>query len=271
MIWSWRGPICVCWVPDDVEVDVVDAGGVPAKWFVPPGADEAHTIIYIHGGGFVIGNVEGAYESMIARLALHTGMRVLAPDYRLAPEHPYPAALEDTLTAYRWLLEQGVDPDSITLSGESAGGNLVLAVMLSLREAGEALPGSAALMAPWVDLTLSGVTHELIGDADRVLWTEGLRSSAGCYAGEESLENPMISPLFADLSGLPPTLIVVGTNEILLADSTRLARRARLDGVRGTLDVWEGMPHAWPLIAADIPESRWVFEDIGAFIASVDG
>lgn len=250
-------------VPEGVSIEPVAACGVPAAWFAPPDAPETPVLYYAHGGGYIIGGLDGAYRSFIARLALTTSLRVLAVDYRLAPEHPYPAAIEDSTAAYRWLAAQ-LPPEQIVIAGDSAGGNLAVATLLALREAGDALP-AAALFSPWLDLTGSGATVETLAAADPLLDAAGLASAAGCYAGDVPLDDPMISPLFADLAGLPPVLVEVGTQEILLSDATRFTRAARLAGGDVTLNVWEGQVHVWPLLSVNLPEGEAVFTEVGAF------
>lgn len=255
-------------VPPEVVIEPVETGletAIPAVWFIPPDAPETPVIVYIHGGAYVAGGMDDAYRSHMARLALETGLRVLAVDYRLAPEHPYPAALEDSLAVFRWLAES-VPADQIAIVGDSAGGNLALITLLALRDTGEPLPGAAVLLSPWVNLTGSGLTQITLAEFDPVLTPEGLLSSARCYAGDLPLDDPRISPLFADLAGLPPLLILAGTYEILLADSIWLAHRARAAGVPVTLEVWAGQVHVWPLMSALTPESAAAYAAVGAFV-----
>ncbi|MBN1285305.1 MAG: alpha/beta hydrolase [Anaerolineae bacterium] len=248
----------------DVAIEAVDAGGVPAEWFTPPDAGTG-VILYTHGGGYVVGTV-ASYRAMLSRLAKIGGLRVLAIEYRLAPEFPFPAAVEDSTAAYRWLLAQSAAPERIVLAGDSAGGGLAAATLLALREAGDPLPAAAVLFSPFADLTGAGTTLTTLAGADPILaWEDSLEEAAAAYAGDTDPHDPLISPVYADLHGLPPLLILVGSNEILLSDSTRLARRARLAGVDVTLDVWEGMVHVWPLFGVTLPESWAALEAASAF------
>lgn len=250
--------------PDAVTIEDFEIEGIPTRWFTPPNAQAERVLYYLHGGGYIAGSIEGVYESHIARLALHTGLRVLAIDYRLAPENPYPAALEDSLTAYRWLRDQG--EENIIISGDSAGGNLAMSTLVALRDAGDPLPDATVLFSPWVDLANTGTSHMLVAEADPILTTDGLTSAATCYATDIPLDDPRLSPLYADLSGLPPMLIQVGTYEILLSDSTRLAQAARAAGIDVQLSVWEGQVHDWMVFNDTMPESQAAYEVVRAFV-----
>ncbi len=186
-------------------------------------------------------------------------------DYRLAPEHPFPAALEDALTAYRWLLAEGVSPARMAIAGDSAGGGLTLATAVSLREGGDPLPAALALISPWSDLTFSGDTIHTLADVDPVLKVDG-KPLVDYYTAQHNPAAPLISPLFADLHGLPPLFIQVGSDEILLNDSTRLAEKARLAGVDVTLEVWKGMWHVFQVFAPYVPEAQKAIEQMAAYI-----
>jgi acetyl esterase/lipase len=245
--------------------EAVDAGGVPAEWIRGPGAGEAATIYYLHGGGYTIGSI-GSHRGLISRLSKASGARALAIDYRLAPEHPFPAGLEDAVRAYRWLLAQGADPSTIVIAGDSAGGGLTLATLLSLRDAGDPLPAAAVLLSPWTDLDASGESTQTRAALDPMIPVDPLKRMAHLYAGDRPLTDPLVSPLYAGLHGLPPMLIHVGDHEVLLDDSTRLAERAKAAGVDATLEVWDEMIHVWQFFAPLLPEATQAIERIGGFI-----
>jgi len=230
-------------LPKGMQYQPVDANGVPAGWFIPGQAADG-VILYLHGGAYALGSVN-AHREFLARLTKAIGKRILAIDYRLAPEHPYPAALEDAVTAYRWLLEQGTAPVQIIIAGDSAGGGLTLAVLLALRDDGQPLPAGAVCISPWTDLALAGDSMQEKADVELVLDRDSLAMFAALYAGDEPLTNPLISPLYADLTGLPPLLIQVGSDEILLDDSLRFAQKAEAASVEVKLTVWEGMFHVF--------------------------
>ena len=251
--------------PDDVRQGPTTIGGVSAIEVTAPGADGDAVILYFHGGVYVIGSAATSVP-LVAELARRTGARVITLDYRLAPEHPYPAAVDDAQDAYRALLEQGVDPGQIALAGESAGGGLVVATLLALRDAGTALPSCAFLMSPYADLTLSGDSVADREAVDRTLTPEGLRLRIPDYVAGADASDPLISPVFADLTGLPPLLIQVGSNEILLSDALRLAERAAMADVTVTLDVTDGVPHVFQAFAAMLDEADAALVRAAAFL-----
>lgn len=238
-----------------VTIEVVGVGGVPAELTTPDGAVGESVILYFHGGAFVIGSPR-PFRNQSARLSLAAGCQVLTVDYRLAPEHPFPAALDDAVTSYRWLLKQGWDPAQIVLAGDSAGGNLALTTLLRLRDGGDSLPAAGLLISPWVDLTCSAPSMETNADPRQFAQREGLLEDAALYLQGADPCQPLASPLFADLTGLPPLLIQVGSTETLLDDARRLAERATSAGVDVTLEVWQGMPHEWHLLSALLPPER---------------
>jgi epsilon-lactone hydrolase len=252
-------------VDKSVRVEAFDLDGIPAEWLVPDGADSGRTLIYFHGGGYMMGSIN-SHRHLVGDLAKAAGMRALAIDYRLAPEHPFPAGLDDAVKTYRWVLEQGVEATQLVVAGDSAGGGLTLATLLSLRDAGDPLPAAAVLMSPWTDLTGSGESMRTKDDEDPILRAETLPRSASRYAGGEEISRPLISPLFADLTGLPPLQVLVGTAEILLDDSLRLAERAVAAGVDVDLDVWDDMLHIWPYYAQWIPEGRDAISRMATFM-----
>lgn len=251
--------------PDDVVREPVDAGGIPAEWVSAPGADPNSVVYYLHGGGYTIGSIT-SHREMVSRISRASGARALLIDYRLAPEHPFPAGLEDALTAYRWLLAQGVDPARITIGGDSAGGGLTLATLLTLRDAGDPLPGAAVLISPFTDVEGTGESARTRAEADPMIKLEALQAVRDAYIPGGDPKDPLVSPYLADLTGLPPMLVLVGDAEVLLDDSTRLAKKAKADGVDVTLEVWDEMIHAWPFFAAVLPEGQQAIDRLGAFI-----
>ncbi len=252
-------------IPRDVTVEKFVLGGLPAAWIRPTSAKSERVLLHLHGGGYVTGSID-SHLMMCVPLAQTLKTNLLLPEYRLAPEHPFPAALGDALKTYRWLLEQGCQPKNIVLSGDSAGGGLSLATILALREAGEPLPAAVICLSPWADLTNSRQSHITKAEVEPVLTTASLHEWAACYSGDANLKNPLLSPVYANFHNFPPLLIQVGSDEILLNDSLALAEKARADGVDITLRVWGGLWHAWPALGSLIPESRHAFEEMGEFI-----
>ena len=235
-------------VPDDVLVTEVTAGGVPAHWLEAPGTQTDRVLIFLHGGGFEFGSVRSDGE-LAARLGRASGMRVLFPEYRLAPEHHFPAAIDDVVAAWRWLRnDQRLPARSIAVAGDSAGGGLAVALLVALRDAGDALPAAAVLMSPTVDLTSSGASMSERVDQDPISTPAMLRQFASDYLAGADPRTPLASPLFASLAGLPPLLVLVGTADLLLSDSERLAAAADPAGVDVTLEIGEGLPHVYPLM-----------------------
>jgi acetyl esterase/lipase len=246
-----------------VEVEAVFAP-VPGLWITTP-AGCSRSILYFHGGGYALGSSR-AHAEMTSWLARAAQARVFVLDYRRAPEYRFPAALEDALLAYRWMLNSGADPRTIALGGDSAGGGLTLALLTTLRDRGEPLPSSAICISPWVDLEMTGDSILSRAALDPLLTREGLRQFAHWYLGGQDARNPLASPLYADLRDLPPLLIQVGTSEILRDDAVRLAERARAAGVRVTLTQYEDMPHVWHVFASFLPEAREAGREIGEFV-----
>lgn len=252
-------------VPDDVLVTDVTAGGVPAHWLAAPGTASDRVLIFLHGGGFEFGSVRSDGE-LAARLGRAGGMRVLFPEYRLAPEHHFPAAIDDVIAAYRWLrADQGLSASSIAVAGDSAGGGLAVGLLVALRDAGETLPAAAALMSPTVDLTSSGASMSERVDQDPISTPAMLRQFAADYLAGADPRTPLASPLFASLAGLPPLLVLVGTSDLLLSDSERLAAAADRAGVDVTLEIGQGLPHVYPLMLGT-PEAAEATEQIGKFL-----
>ncbi len=257
-------------LPTDVRAEPVDAGGVAAEWTATPGADPRRVILFLHGGGYVSGSIR-SHRHMIAQAGRDAGARTLALDYRLAPEHPFPAALEDALTGYRWLLAQGFAPDNIAVAGESAGGGLAVATLVTLRESGTPLPSSVWLSSPWVDLENGGATMATKADVDPLISKPYLAELAAMYLGGADPRSPLASPLHANLRGLPPMLIQVGSAETLLDDAVRLAAAAGSVEVRVTLQVWPDMIHAWHLFFPQLTPGRRALAEVGTFLRATLG
>jgi acetyl esterase/lipase len=252
-------------VPDGVRSEKLDAGGVPAEWIEMPGAQRGRSLLYLHGGGYVLGSID-THRSLIARIAAAAKARCLAIDYRLAPEHPFPAAVEDATRAYRWLLAQGQEPSRLAIAGDSAGGGLTLATLLALRDARTPLPAAAVCLSPWTDLEGTGASATDPSIGDPMITADGLRATGRDYIGKGDPKNPLAAPLHGDYRGLPPLLIQVGTREILLDDSTRVAAKAKAAGVDVTLERGEGLIHVWHFFGADVPESIAAIARIGEFL-----
>jgi monoterpene epsilon-lactone hydrolase len=252
-------------VPDDVLVRDVNAGGVPAHWLDAPGVDTDRVLLFLHGGGYELGSLRSDGE-LAARLGRASGMRVLFPEYRLAPEHPFPAAIDDVLAAWRWLrTDQNLSAGSLAVAGDSAGGGLTVALLVATRDTAEALPAAAVLMSPTVDLTSSGASMTERVDQDPISTPALLASFASDYLAGADPKTPLASPLFASLAGLPPLLVQVGTADLLLSDSERLAAAATAAGVDVTLEVGEGLPHVYQLLRGT-PEAAEATERIGKFL-----
>ena len=251
-------------VADDVRLEEVDVDGVPGEWSIVPGSDAARVLMFFHGGGYCSGSIV-SHRRMVTEAG--RAARTLAVRYRLAPEHPYPAAHEDAMTAWRFLRGQGIAARDIVVGGDSAGGNLTLTLINRLRAAGEEQPACAWLASPWTDLTMSGASLETKATIDPLIHKAYLEELADCYAPAPiDRKDPLISPLFADLTGFPPVLIQVGSAETLLDDSVRLARAAGLADVNVTLQIWPHMIHAWPMWNAKLAEGLRALEQVGEFV-----
>ena len=250
--------------PAGVTCTPVEAGGVSAEWSVADGADQGKVILYVHGGGYVMGSA-GSHRDMTGRLSQAAGARVLSLNYRLAPEHPFPAPVDDTVAAYRWLLGQGIQASNIAIAGDSAGGGLALAALIAIRDAGEPMPVAGIGISPWVDMEGTGESMTTRAAVDPVVQKEGLLDMAKLYLGGADPKDPLAAPLHANLAGLPPLLIQVGDAETLLDDATRITERAQKADVDVTLKVWDEMPHVWHLFAPILPEGQQAIEEIGTF------
>jgi acetyl esterase/lipase len=261
---SWEALFRTRTQPADVER--VKAGGVDAAWIAAPGVRRDRVLVYVHGGGYAMGSVN-SHRDLIARLSAAADCRALGLDYRLAPEHPFPAALEDATAAYGWLLDQGIAPHRIALAGDSSGGGLTAATLVALRDAGRPLPAAAVLLSPWVDFEATGESYESRKRFDPMVRRHLIQMQARTYlAGKGDLRNPLAAPLHADLSGLPPLLIQVGDHETLLDDSRAFAEKARAASVDVTLEIWDEMIHVFQLFADELEEARRAIHRIGAFL-----
>ncbi len=252
-------------VPEDARLEPVAIDGVPAEWSTTPNADVSRAVLYLHGGGYMAGSVI-SHRHVAVEIGRAAGTRSLALGYRLAPEHPYPAQLEDALAAFHYLRDRGIAPGSIAVGGDSAGAHLTLALMLALRARGEPLPCCGWLVSPWTDLTASGATMATKADVDPMIQKPYLLELARAFAGGRDLADPLISPQFADLTGLPPLLIQAGSEETLLDDAVTLAGRAGAAGVAVTLEVWPEMIHAFPMFFPRVAASRRATAGAGAFM-----
>jgi epsilon-lactone hydrolase len=251
-------------VPRGIHLEPFSISNIPAEWIVPNDADHSRIIYYLHGGGYVLGSI-ATHRSLAARIAVASKARLLIINYRLAPEYPFPAALQDALEGYRWLISQGYKNGNISIGGDSAGGGLALASLISLRDNHEPLPGAAFLISPWVDLTFSGESIRTRSDRDPILRLHSGWNNSD-YTGKFSSDHPLISPLFSDLKDLPPTLIQVGSEEILYDDAFRLVRKLDQEGVRNEFEEWNGMWHVFQGFSPLIPEANKAISNIGHFL-----
>jgi monoterpene epsilon-lactone hydrolase len=252
-------------LPEGISVETIDAGGVPAERLTGRRSVPGRTVLYLHGGGYAIGSTVS--HRHVAGAIVEAGeASLVVPNYRLAPEHPYPAAVHDALACYHWLLDQGQDPAQLVVAGDSAGGGLALATMISARDQGLPLPAAAVLISPWVDLAGTGETLATLEARDPIVQKAGLLDMARQYLGERDPRTPLASPLYADLSGLPPLLIQVGSEEVLLDDSLRIQHRAREHGLETTLEVWDEMIHVWHFFHPQLEEGREALARVGQYI-----
>jgi epsilon-lactone hydrolase len=253
--------------PAEVKVERVNAPAAPAEWLRPPSAAPGRVVLYLHGGGYVIGSPR-SHRHLAAAIAGAAGASALLLDYRLAPEHPFPAAVEDATSAYRWLLDQAIAPEHIVIAGDSAGGGLTVATLLALRDARVPLPAGGVCISPWVDLTCSGASYGTKAEADPIVQRSSVEEMARAYLGTTPPRTPLASPLFADLRGLPPLLIHVDSDEVLLDDAVQLAERTKAAGVDTTLEVYDRMIHVWHWFLPMLDEAQTAVEAIGRFVRS---
>ena len=255
-------------IADDVKLTAIDVNGMPGEYSVVPNSDPSRVLMFFHGGGYCSGSIR-SHRRLATEAGRAARMRTLAVAYRLAPEHPFPAAYDDTLTAWRFLQSQGIAAARIAIGGDSAGAGLTLGLISRLRDAHEELPACAWLISPWTDLTMSGSTMASKAAIDPLIHREYLNELADAYlpAGTDR-KDPRVSPLYADFRNFPPMLIQIGSDETLLDDAARLAARVGAANVAVTLEIWPDMIHAWPLWNAHLEEGRRALADAGAFIAA---
>ncbi len=251
--------------PDGVRHEPVDAGGVPAQWIIPDGAAEDRVLQYVHGGGYVLMSAE-THRKLCSHIAKAAGCRALNVDYRLAPEHPHPAAVEDSVTAYRWLLEQGIAPQHVAIAGDSAGGGLTIATAVKIRDENLAMPAAIAPISPWTDMEGTGESMQTRAEVDMIVTPEAIRQLSGVFLGDADPKDPYAAPHHADPTGLPPTYIQVGDEEVLLDDSVRFADKARQAGVEVTLEVFPEMQHVFQIAAGNLPEADEAIAKLGAWL-----
>jgi monoterpene epsilon-lactone hydrolase len=255
------------WLPaDDIAFEAVDIGGIPAEWSVAPGSDRDLVLLFFHGGGYCSGSI-ASHRRLVSEAGRAARTRTLAVGYRLAPEHPFPAAQEDAEAAWQYLVAQGIAPSRIAVGGDSAGGGLTVALFNRLRAAGQATPACAWLISPWTDLTMSGSSLAAKNDADPLIHKPYLSELANAYLpADMDRADPRVSPLFSDLRGFPPVLVQVGSEETLLDDAVRFAGAAGAAQVPVTLEVWPQMIHAWPVWNARLEDGRKALSNAGEFI-----
>lgn len=251
-------------VPASIRREPVTANGVPCEWFRTPGAAKG-VVLYLHGGGFMIGSTT-SHQGVISRVAEASGFDVLGVNFRLAPEHPFPAGLDDCISAYRYLLEQGIEARQIGIVGDSAGGALVIATLLALSQRGLPMAGCGVALSSWADLTLTADSLRRNADRDPMVTVDILRAMAAAYTAGQDPADPLISPVHADLTGLPPLLIQVGDRDLCEDDSRKLADNARAAGVDVTFELWPEMIHAWHSYYDMLPEAREAVSRIGDYL-----
>lgn len=252
-------------MPRGVERESIHIDHIPAEWIIPKEADHNKVMLYLHGGGYAVGSKQ-THRSLVGQIAKQAGYCGLLIEYRLAPEHPHPAALEDAITAYQWLLDTGHDPKDIVLAGDSAGGGLSLATMISIREMGLPQPACSVLISPWVDLTISQDSVYKFVDRSPMLFLREMKSWARNYAGIFPLDHPLVSPLYADLHGLPPMLVQLSDSEVLVDEGTKVAKKAELAGVDVQFQKFKGLIHVWQIYWRYLPQAREAISKIVAYI-----
>lgn len=253
--------------PADIDFRSERIEGVPCLWVKAMGAEPQKIVLYLHGGGYIFCSAHTTHKDILWRLSIASKCRILAPDYRLAPEHPYPAALEDAIKVYQWLLQQGYESRHIVIAGDSAGGGLAFGTVLKIRDLGLPLPAATVGMSPWTDLAVTGESVITNLKRDVLIPGDGLPEGAQYYLAGADPHIPYASPLYGDPTGLPPALIQVSKDEVLLDDSRRLAAKYKAAGVPCELELWDGLPHVWQTLAMFIPEGRTAIKRIGDFIA----
>lgn len=264
----WHKLARLLWTARDVKIERAEVHGLEAEWLLPKGTPEEKLLLYLHGGAYVMGGC-ATHRQFVSYLARASGVRALLPEYRLAPEHSFPAAVDDAVGLYRALLADGYAAADIVIAGDSAGGGLTMAMLLSLRDAGDPLPAAACLLSPWLDLLGTGETMHTNAHRDPWFKPEDMRFVASYYCEEDELRNPLVSPVYGDMSGLPPICIQVGADEILLSDSTRAAEKIKAGGGEVVMEIWPGMWHVFQMFVCQMPESRAAIAKLGAYIRKV--
>ena len=262
LIKKWRRASIPFPIASDVQIDRLEIEGLETAHIYIKNAEHRGSMLYLHGGGYTFGSIE-THKELVSRLVRVGNVDAWVINYRLAPEFPCPAPIEDAIIAYRFLLSKNIDPKNIVIAGDSAGGGLTIATLVKIREESLPMPACAVCLSPWVDLTNSGDSVYLNNKQDPMLTPRMLNHIARLYVSDGHMDNPLASPLFADLQNLPPILIQVGSIEVLLDDARRLAEKA---GVDTTLEVWEGMPHVWQVLGELLGESGEAVKHIGAFL-----
>ncbi|MCI4668789.1 MAG: alpha/beta hydrolase [Bacteroidia bacterium] len=251
-------------IPKGVKTEMIQIGEMPAEWYFPPNADITKVILFVHGGGYSIGSIQ-THRALVARMAEMSNCVALSIEYRLSPEHPFPAALEDVVHAYEWLILHGYDPADIIMAGDSAGGGLIMSTLITLRKLESPQPGGAVLMCPWVDLSFSSQSAEVNQVHDPIVTVEQVKDWGILYAGKYAIDHPMISPLHADLSNLAPIMIQASDSEVLRDDAINLHHKIQQDGGESSLEIFEGLLHVWHLFWKYVPESQEAINKIGMF------
>ncbi len=263
----WHALANTLWTASGVDVRRTEFAGMRSEWLTPQAPARGKAMLYLHGGAYVFGNCT-THRQLVSYVARSCGVRALVIEYRLAPENPFPAAIDDSLAAYRALRDDGYGPGDIVLAGDSAGGGLVMALLLSLRDAGEEMPAGAVLLSPWLDLTASGESMTTRAKRDPWFKPPDMPIIASYYCAEDEYRNPLVSPVFANVEGLPPIYIQVGDDEILLSDSTRIADNIEAAGGNVTLEVWPDMFHVFQVFVHQMPESRAAIDKLVPFVKS---
>lgn len=250
-----------------VKLERTTINGLYAEWLRPKKAKRGKVLLYLHGGAYVMGSCR-SHRQMVSHIARAAAIDALVPEYRLSPEHKFPDAINDAVGVYRELISSGVKPEEIIISGDSAGGGLTVATLLSLRDAGDPMPAAAVLLSPFLDATASGDSATTRADLDPWFHASDMKVVVEHYCGESQARNPLVSPVFADVAGLPPVYIHVGDHEILLSDSTRIAKMLREAGGEAEIEIWPEMWHVFQLFIGKMPESRQSINKIGVYIKS---
>ena len=253
-------------MPRDGHIEDVSAGGVPAEWITVKESQDDRVLLYLHGGAYIFGGPD-THRGLVHRLAARSGARGLVLDYRLAPEHPFPAPVDDAYAAYCWLIDQGFEPNKIIVAGDSAGGGLTFALTSRLKAEGVPMPGALATISPWTDLAVTGQSMKTNRRADPMFDAKAIPVAAEMYLSGADPKHPEASPLYADVEGFPPTLIHVGSTELLLDDARRMEEKLTAANVDVSIEVWHDMPHVWHVFADRLPEGKQAIAKMGQFMA----